>query len=138
MALYDPTNDDHPTEGWSTSLKYYKKAISYFMPNHRMQWNKLEKSGNPTCLDEVNDLISVVMKKEVRKQGKPTQADRPFEKPDFKQKMEILSSFPNFDHKCHYTTMGKFQFHLIARLDVTCQVKKDTLVPCVQFPFALM
>eukprot|EP00957_Ditylum_brightwellii_P173623 13218597-Ditylum_brightwellii.AAC.1 len=34
--------------------------------------------------------------------------------------------------------MGKFQFHLIARLDDTCHVKKDTLVPCFQFPFALM
>eukprot|EP00957_Ditylum_brightwellii_P022336 1685721-Ditylum_brightwellii.AAC.1 len=61
------------------------------------------------------------MKKEVRKQGKPTQADRPFEKPEFEQAMEILFSFPDFDCKCRYTTMGKFQFHLIGRLDSTCQ-----------------
>eukprot|EP00957_Ditylum_brightwellii_P090467 6889394-Ditylum_brightwellii.AAC.1 len=103
-----------------------------------MQWNELEKSGNPTHSDEVNNLISVVMKKEVRKQGKPTQADRSFKKPEFDQAMEILSSFLNFDHKCYYTAMGKFQFHFIARLDNTCQVKKDTLGPCCQFPFALM
>eukprot|EP00957_Ditylum_brightwellii_P072603 5517387-Ditylum_brightwellii.AAC.1 len=77
------------------------------------------------------------MKKEVRKQGKPKQADRPFEKPKFEQAMEILSSFPYFDQNHHYTTMGKFQFHLIARLDNTCKVTKDTLVPCFQIPFAL-
>eukprot|EP00957_Ditylum_brightwellii_P017803 1340066-Ditylum_brightwellii.AAC.1 len=78
------------------------------------------------------------MKKEVRKQGKLTHADRPFMKPEFEQAMEILSSFPNVDCKHCYTTMGKFQFYLIARLDDTCQAKKDTLVPCFQFPFALM
>eukprot|EP00957_Ditylum_brightwellii_P166155 12649600-Ditylum_brightwellii.AAC.1 len=78
------------------------------------------------------------MKKEVRKQGKPTQVDRPFKKPEFEQAMEILSSFPDFNCKHRYTTMDKFQFHLIARLDNTYQVKKDTLVPCFQFPFDLM
>eukprot|EP00957_Ditylum_brightwellii_P099982 7619472-Ditylum_brightwellii.AAC.1 len=34
--------------------------------------------------------------------------------------------------------MGKFQFHLIGRLDDTCYVKKDTFVPCFKSPFALM
>eukprot|EP00957_Ditylum_brightwellii_P166389 12666125-Ditylum_brightwellii.AAC.1 len=60
------------------------------------------------------------MKKEVRKLGKATQADRSFEKPEFEQAMDILSSFPNFDCRRCYTTMGKFQFHLIMRLDDTC------------------
>eukprot|EP00957_Ditylum_brightwellii_P129229 9857051-Ditylum_brightwellii.AAC.1 len=116
----DPTDDDHPMEGHSTLLKYYKKALSYFTPNQCMQWNKLSNTGNPTRSDGVNDLISVIMKKEVRKLGKSMQADRPFEKPEFEQAMVLLSSFPDFDHKRRYTAMGKFQFHLIVKLDDTC------------------
>eukprot|EP00957_Ditylum_brightwellii_P184743 14070842-Ditylum_brightwellii.AAC.1 len=84
MKVYDinnPNDQDHPTEGWPTLLKYYKKAQSYFMPNCCMQWNKISKCGNPSRSNEVNNLISVVMKKEVKKLGKATQADRPFEKP---------------------------------------------------------
>eukprot|EP00957_Ditylum_brightwellii_P032300 2446960-Ditylum_brightwellii.AAC.1 len=29
----NPSPHDNPTEGRSTSLKYYKKAISFYMPN---------------------------------------------------------------------------------------------------------
>eukprot|EP00957_Ditylum_brightwellii_P056233 4262986-Ditylum_brightwellii.AAC.1 len=36
----DPSPHDNPTEGRSTSLKYCKKAISFYMPNCRMQWNE--------------------------------------------------------------------------------------------------
>eukprot|EP00957_Ditylum_brightwellii_P157845 12014942-Ditylum_brightwellii.AAC.1 len=41
----DPSPDSNPTKGHSSSLKYYKKAISFYMPNHRMQWNELTKVG---------------------------------------------------------------------------------------------
>ena len=30
----DLSPSNNPTEGCSISLKYYKKALSYFMPNH--------------------------------------------------------------------------------------------------------
>eukprot|EP00957_Ditylum_brightwellii_P033968 2572868-Ditylum_brightwellii.AAC.1 len=128
----DPSPDDFPTEGWSSSFKYYKKAISYFMPNCQLQWNELLHVGN------VNDLISVVMKKKIRKQRKPSQADRAFEKPEFEQVMAIFETFPDFDPKRCYPAMEKFQFHIIARLDDTCQVKRDVVMPCFQFPFALI
>eukprot|EP00957_Ditylum_brightwellii_P087367 6649747-Ditylum_brightwellii.AAC.1 len=36
----DPSPHDNPTEGCSTSLKNYKKAISFYIPNRRMQWNE--------------------------------------------------------------------------------------------------
>ena len=32
----------------SCSLKYWKKAISHFMPNKMMPWNELSGVGNPT------------------------------------------------------------------------------------------
>ena len=55
----DPTPDDNPTEGRSSSLMYYKKALSFFMPNKGMNWNELANPpvGNPTKSTPVNDLI---------------------------------------------------------------------------------
>eukprot|EP00957_Ditylum_brightwellii_P146423 11148809-Ditylum_brightwellii.AAC.1 len=44
----DPSPHDNPTEGHSTSLKYYKKAIAFYMPNRMMQWNEVTKAGNLT------------------------------------------------------------------------------------------
>eukprot|EP00957_Ditylum_brightwellii_P184203 14030648-Ditylum_brightwellii.AAC.1 len=75
----DPSPDNNPTEGRSSSLKYYKKATSFYMPNCRMQWNELTKVGNPTRSEDINDLIQVVIRKECCKQGKLSRADRGFE-----------------------------------------------------------
>lgn len=80
MKVYgrpDPNNDDNPTHGRSSSLEYYKKALSYFMPNRLSTWNAIMHSGNPTRSVPVNNLIKAVKKKEVRRQGKPSQARRP-------------------------------------------------------------
>eukprot|EP00957_Ditylum_brightwellii_P103902 7916533-Ditylum_brightwellii.AAC.1 len=71
----DPIPDNNLTEGCSSNLKYYKKVISYYMPNHRMQWNKISKAGNPTRSENVNDLVQAVIAKEVCKQGRPFRAD---------------------------------------------------------------
>eukprot|EP00957_Ditylum_brightwellii_P177903 13550625-Ditylum_brightwellii.AAC.1 len=75
----DPSPDDNPTEGHSSCLKYYKKAISFYMPNHRMQWNEITKVGNPTRSEDINDLIQAVIAKEYCKQDKPSRADCGFE-----------------------------------------------------------
>ena len=32
----------------SSTIEYYKKAISHYMPNRLMTWNELSKVGNPT------------------------------------------------------------------------------------------
>ena len=53
----DPPPDANPTRGRSSSLAYMKKAISYFMPNHPMKYNKLANPTvrNPTMSVAVND-----------------------------------------------------------------------------------
>ena len=63
----DPGIDDNPTEGRSTSLEFYKKALSFFMPNKLMPWNELANPplGNPTRSVPVKELIKRVRKKEV-------------------------------------------------------------------------
>ena len=71
-----PGPDDNPTVGRSSSLEYYKKAISSFMPHRLQPWNSITNFGNPTRLVEVNNLIKRVKKKEVRKLGKPSKARR--------------------------------------------------------------
>ena len=72
----EPDPDANPTQARSSSLHYWKKAISYYMPNHLMPWNAISGQGNPTRSIEVNTLIKKVKKKEVRKQGVSSKARR--------------------------------------------------------------
>ncbi len=43
-GMEEPGHDDNPIEGHSNSLLYWKKAISFFMPNHQPAWNVLTNS----------------------------------------------------------------------------------------------
>ena len=76
FGMPTPTLDDRPTQCRSNSLKYWKKALSHFMPNKHHQWNDVTNSGNPTCSQFVNDIIQAVVRFEVRKQGAPSKARR--------------------------------------------------------------
>jgi hypothetical protein len=60
----EPDEDDNPIEGRSNSLLYWKKAISFFMPNHQQTWDALTNLGNPTKSLYINELIKMVKKKE--------------------------------------------------------------------------
>jgi hypothetical protein len=46
FGVPDPTAEDNPIHGRASSLSYYKKAISYFMPNKLMPWNAITKEGS--------------------------------------------------------------------------------------------
>ena len=63
----DPGPQDNPIHGRSSTLEYYKKAISHFMPNRLIAWNVMSQVGNPMRSTEVNALIKAVKKKEVRR-----------------------------------------------------------------------
>ena len=72
-AYGDPDADvetANPTEGRSSSLEFYKKTISFFIPMRNAAWNPAALVGNPTRSVDVNELIKVIRKSEVRKQGK--------------------------------------------------------------------
>jgi hypothetical protein len=66
-------------------LLYWKKAISFFKPNHHPAWDVPNNSGNPTKSADINDLIKTVKKKEVQQQGKPSSAKSPLEESEFEQ-----------------------------------------------------
>jgi hypothetical protein len=90
----EPGMDANPTECRSTSIAFWKKAISSFMPNRLMQWNALSNVGNPTKSSEVNDLIKAVKEKEVRKASsgrRPLQHDE-FQAVNDRERMQEIYS----------------------------------------------
>lgn len=63
FGITDPPADANPTLARSNSLAYWKKAISFFMPNRLIVWVSGRNEGNPTRSVEVNSLIKRVKKR---------------------------------------------------------------------------
>jgi hypothetical protein len=137
FGVANPGPEDHPTLGRSTSLEFYEKAISSFMPHRITPWNSITNFGNPTRSVEVNDLIKRVRKKEVRKQGKASQARRALEPEEFEQLIAIIEE--NADNNRYaLSALNRFQFHMIARIDDTAKFYVEDLKANTQFDFTLL
>jgi hypothetical protein len=52
-----PAVDANPISARSSSLQYWKKAVSFFHPNRLMVWSAGRNEGNPTRSKEINNLI---------------------------------------------------------------------------------
>ena len=107
-----------PTGLRATTILNKKKAISYFMPNQRPQW--CNNQGNPTKLDAVNKLISIVKVHEARREGAPSHVNRPLTSQEFLLMSSKLQNHPDWVMSIKYRTMNLYQFHLIGRADDTC------------------
>jgi hypothetical protein len=136
-GIPNPSPDDNPTKGRSSSLEYYKKAISSFMPHRLQPWNSLTNFGNPTRSVEVNDLIKRVKKKEVRRQGKESQARRALEPEEFEQLIELIEENPD-ERRYLMSALNRFQFHMIARIDDTAKFYVEDLKANSQFDFTIL
>ena len=125
----DPHPDDNPTEGRSSSLMFAKKALSYFMPNKLMHWNELSTPpvGNPTKSSPVNDLIKRVKKKEVRKQGKPSEARKPFLEPEYEEAIKLMKLHENVEVRLFLSTIFVFQMCMIARIDDSSKLRHEDI-----------
>ena len=121
----DPSNDMIPKKR-STTLGYWKKAVSYFMET-TAKWHEATKTGNATQSKRVNNLIKAVKRAETRGTGRETHADRAFTVSEFKQILHLM-------HERRYKAMMCFQYHLIARGDDTAHVKKNVLKASTEFP----
>ena len=97
----NPPLDANPTLARSNSIKFWKKAISAYMPNRMMQWNEINQLGNPTKSTEINDLIKRVTKKEVRRQGAPSQARRAMKQNDYESMQSLLKNITS-SHNTSY------------------------------------
>ena len=128
---------DIPTEGRSSTLESAKKAISYFMPNKLLAWNKQSRSGNPTRSVIVNNLIKEVKKKEVRKQGKSSNARRLMKMDEYMELVKRLRSKSDLTPKHILSAYFIFQFHMIARLDDVMNFTVGDLTPNPEYPGTL-
>ena len=118
-----------PTECRSSSLMYWKKALSSFMPNRLASWNVESKTGNPTKSVPVNDMIKIVKRAEVRQKGKESQARRALTPQEFARMLNILCDNNENDlfRKYLVPSLTKFQFHMIGRIDDCCQFFANNL-----------
>jgi len=69
-------DEENPTEARSSAVLFWKKALSYFMPNNAMPWNEIENVGNPTKSSMINSLIHKIKSKEAARLGRESQARR--------------------------------------------------------------
>jgi hypothetical protein len=88
-----PGPNDHPALCRSTSLEFWKKATSSFIPNRLMSWNIPTNVGNPTKSIEINDLIKSVKKRKFANKARL-------------QLLDALSSMANF-RICWATLEGR-------------------------------
>ena len=67
----------------SNIIKYWKKVLSFLMPNRLIPWNQLAGVGNPTRCTQINDMIRSLKRLGVRGKGAPAQARRSCTKEEF-------------------------------------------------------
>jgi hypothetical protein len=136
-----PQPDANPTGCRSSSLQFWKKALSFYMPNKHHAWDSLLCRGNPTRSREILDLIKFVKKKEVCQQGVPSQVRRPFTLTEFRSVVHALKAGGGGSQgmiaKWGVPAQMCFQFHLIARINCVSQFLCSNLKVHDRFPQAL-
>ena len=122
-----PQINDRPVKCGAKTLKYHKKAISYFMPNNLPTWDDIHSTGNPTKSRAVNTLLKVVEKWELRGEGKKSNADFPYEPEEYEHLMQVVSTLPNASRldQVRVPCMFSYQVNMIARLDKVVRLKKS-------------
>jgi hypothetical protein len=116
---------------------FYKKAMSYFMPNRLMPWNVQGVCGNPTKSGIVNELIKAVTAQETAGQGMPSLARRDFQREEFEQVQEICKTNNDMNIRYGVACLLKFAYHLIARLDDSCKLMSKNLRWNPRYDFSL-
>lgn len=135
----DPTDDDKPEFGRSSTLQYIKKALSSFMPNKHMAWNETSAQGNPTKSPLIHELLRRVKKEEVRGQGAPSQARRPLTDTEFRRTVALLRNNATNDARVNMVKYGipalmTFNFSMIGRIDDGCMFFTEHLKAHDKFP----
>jgi hypothetical protein len=125
----EPGANDNPIQGRSNSILYWKKAISFFMPNRQPTWDVLTNSGNPTKSIEINELVKLVKKKEVRRQGKPSSARRPLEDSEYQQAIALIEKHHDLHLRFFVSAVMRFQYNMIGRVDDVCKCKMEDVKP---------
>jgi hypothetical protein len=139
-GMPEPGPDDHPTKCTcrSSSIEFWKKIISFFMPNEQMQWNVVSTVGNFSKSVEVNNLVKAVKKKEVCKPGNASSArPRPLQHDEFQDVLACLEGQNDPAKRFALPGFFVFQCNLIARMDDTSKFKSENLTHCHDFDIIL-
>ena len=138
-ADYSYENGDRPIYARSSSLDFWKKAISFFMPNHNPHW--CNDQGNPTKHQMHRKLIDLVKLCEVRGEGADSKTKRALTIVEFFKELEMLRNHgketEDFKFCVKYPAMTLWQYHLIGRVDDVCHFGMSNLKGHEIFPFAL-
>ena len=128
---------DRPTKCRGNTLAQMKKCSSHYFPNKLSQW--VDGKGNPTKSQCVNELISLVYRYEVRKEGAESQFKRPLRQDEFFMTLVLFkaSKKNDFMHKWLYPMICLWQYHLIGRVDDCCNFKLRDPRGHPTFDFAL-
>ena len=105
-----------------------------------MSWNVILGQGNPTRSIDVKYLIAKVKKKEVRKQGKHSQARRSLELKEFEEPQKIImEEYGEADIVRRYgiPCLMRFQFHIISRIDDSKQFLISNIFLNPDFDFTI-
>ena len=112
----DEINEDS-LNGRHNSLMFYKKAISYFMPDRLLGWSVRSKEGNPTKSTAVNNLTNLIRKKEVRGQGKESQARGPFVEAEYEQCISMFEDIDDVQQRLFTSSIFRYQYNMGGRID---------------------
>jgi hypothetical protein len=88
----------------SNTLAFYKKAISFFMPNNHYAYNVITREGNPTRSPAITELIKRVLLHEVQEIGVPSQARRDLSIEELREVIRIAEASQDFPLHLHLPT----------------------------------
>lgn len=125
---------DPPVHFRSNTVKFWKKAWSYFMVNRSMPWNEVARVGNPTRSHNILTLIRSMKRMEVQRRGKPSQARRAFVAAEYENAIEYFTHNSDKEVGIWLAAYFSTQLNLIARLDDTAKFRLPELQPYHQFP----
>ena len=117
-----------PLYYWSSTIKFWKKAWSYFMLNQMTPWNEIAGMGNPTRSIAVNKIIKAMKKMECALLGRPSTARRAFRSMEYEQAIENLGAQTGEPGICLAAYLA-FQLSMIARIDDTAKFRAPDLQP---------
>ena len=106
------------------------KFFNVFRPQ---KWDPIRQEGNPTKSNEVNELITIMKRDEVRGLGIPSKARRPISMQEFRQMVAYQRSNAKTIEDYSYVALWLLQWHMIGRVDDMCKLNISSIEPNINF-----
>ena len=137
LRVYDDADADPdvvpPVRYRSNTIKSWKKAWSWFMPNKLTNWDEVSKRGNPTCCVELNAMIGSMIKMEVARRGMPSKARRALTTDEYTLLICLMAGGDTFFGTCLCAYFA-FQVSMIARVDDSAKFRRPDLQIYAPYP----